>query len=262
VSAHGTAPRVAGSRAARDGRTPSAARSIPTATPDYSAAYDPDRDFDAVYTRATGRRIAAGVAPGARVLELGCASGLMTAQLAEVAGELIAVDRSGPYLERLRARRLLGVRAVLADVEDYRPVGRFDHVVAANLLHEVGDPGALLRRARGWLSPGGRIHVTLPNPRSLHRLVALEMGLIDSLDALSERGARFGTRRALDADALSELARGAGLRVRERGGILLKPLPNAQMAALDPAVLEGFERAARHLPDHCAMTYLALGSDD
>jgi trans-aconitate methyltransferase len=196
------------------------------------------------------------------VLELGCATGLMTVQLAQVAGELVAVDRSASYLERLRVRRLPGATAILADVETYEPAGRFDHVVAANLLHELGDPGALLARARGWLSPGGRIHVTLPNPRSLHRLVALEMGLIESLDQLSARGARFGTRRALDADALVELARGAGLRVRERGGILLKPLPNAQMASLDPAVLDGFERAARHLPGHCAMTYLALGADD
>jgi SAM-dependent methyltransferase len=240
----------------------SAHRSISTATLDYSADYDPDADFDAIYTRATGRRIVAGVAPGARVLELGCATGLMTAQLADVAGELVAVDRSAPYLERLHARRLLGVTVALADVETYEPTGRFDHVVAANLLHEVGEPGALLARARGWLSPGGRIHVTLPNPRSLHRIVAREMGLIASLEEPSERGARFGTRRAFDADALGELARGAGLCVREQGGILLKPLPNAQMAALDPAVLDGFERAARHLPDHCAMTYVALGSDD
>jgi 2-polyprenyl-3-methyl-5-hydroxy-6-metoxy-1,4-benzoquinol methylase len=257
VSTRATAP-----RATRDRRPASAPHSIPTATLDYSAAYDPDRDFDAIYTRATGRRIVAGIAPGARVLELGCATGLMTAQLADVAGEVIAVDRSAPYLDNLRARRLLGVTAVLADVEDYEPAGRFDHIVAANLLHEVGDPGVLLARAHGWLSPGGRIHVTLPNPRSLHRLVALEMGLIDSLDALSARGARFGTRRTLNAEALSALAAAAGLRVRECGGILLKPLPNEAMAALDPAVLEGFERAARHLPDHCAMTYVALGTDD
>lgn len=232
--------------------------SIATATLDYSAAYDPDADFDAVYTQATGRRIAAGLAPGARVLELGCATGLMTTLLAGEGRTLLCCDRSGPYLERLRARELPGVSALLADVEQLAPDERFDHVVATNLLHEVGDPEALLRRVRGWLAPGGRVHVTLPNPRSLHRIVALEMGLIDRLDARSERGARFGTRRALDGDALAALAERAGLRVAERGGIFLKPLPNDAMAALDPAVLAGFERAARHLPDHCAMSYLVL----
>lgn len=236
--------------------------SIATATLDYSAAYDPDADFDALYTRATGRRIAAALNPGERVLELGCATGLMSTLLAGANRELLCVERSAPYHQRLRARHLPGVTALLADVEEVEPEGRFDHVVATNLLHEVGDPQALLARAGGWLAPGGRVHVTLPNPRSLHRLVAYEMGLIDRLDALSERGARFGTRRALDADALAALAAAAGLRVVERGGIFLKPLPNDAMAQLDAAVLEGFERAARHLPEHCAMSYLVLARAD
>jgi 2-polyprenyl-3-methyl-5-hydroxy-6-metoxy-1,4-benzoquinol methylase len=238
------------------------AASIATATLDYSAAYDPDADFDAVYTLATGRRIAAALAPGARVLELGCATGLMTTLLAGGGRELVAVDRSAPYLQCLRARRLASVSAVLADVEQVEPPGAFDCVVATNLLHEVGEPQELLGRIRGWLAPGGRVHVTLPNPRSLHRIVAYEMGLIDRLDALSERGARFGTRRALDADALAALAGAAGLRVTERGGIFLKPLPNDAMAKLDAAVLDGFERAGRHLPEHCAMSYLVLAASD
>src|SRR5262249_13083378 len=147
-------------------------RSIATATLDYSAAYDPDADFDAVYTRATGRRIAQALAPGERVLELGCATGLMTTLLAGEGRELVAVDRSAPYLQRLRSRRLDGVTALLVDVDAFAPEERFDHVVATNLLHEVADPGALLARAGSWLAPGGRLHVTLPNPRSLHRLVA------------------------------------------------------------------------------------------
>jgi SAM-dependent methyltransferase len=236
--------------------------SIETATLDYSATYDPDRDFDSVYTLATGRRIAASLAPEERVLELGCATGLMTSQLAGDRREVLAVDRSLPYLDRLRARALDGVTAVLADVDSFDPGLDFDHVVMTSLLHEVADPTALLARARGWLAPGGRVHVTLQNPNSIHRLTAVEMGLIESAAATSERGERYGTRRMLDADSLMAIGADAGLRVRERGGIMLKPLPNAEMAALDDAVLEGFERVARHFPEHCAMTYLVLEAHD
>jgi 2-polyprenyl-3-methyl-5-hydroxy-6-metoxy-1,4-benzoquinol methylase len=236
--------------------------SIDTATIDYSASYDPDRDFDSVYTLATGRRIAASLEPRQRVLELGCATGLMTSQLAGEGRTLVAIDRSAPYLDRLGARGLTGVSAVLADVDSFEPEGRFDHVVMTSLLHEVADPTALLARARAWLAPGGRIHVTLQNPNSIHRLTAVEMGLIESAEETSERGARYGTRRMLDADALAAVAGDAGLRVRERGGILLKPLPNSAMADLDPAVIEGFERVARHFPEHCAMTYLVMEDAD
>jgi cyclopropane fatty-acyl-phospholipid synthase-like methyltransferase len=75
-----------------------------TAGADYSAIYDPDTDFDVRYTMATVRRIATRVAAGDRVLELGCATGLMTAHLADQGARVTGVDRSGPYLARARER--------------------------------------------------------------------------------------------------------------------------------------------------------------
>ncbi len=39
---------------------------------------------------------------------------------------------------------------------------------------------------------------------------------------------------------------------------MLKPLPNALMAGLPEAVIEGFIRVSDHFPDNCAMTYLVL----
>ncbi|MDO8211376.1 trans-aconitate 2-methyltransferase [Conexibacter sp. CPCC 206217] len=232
--------------------------SIGTATVDYTSVYDPDTDFDVVYTHATGRRIAATLAPGQRILELGCATGAMTAQLAGNDREIVAVDRSAPYLARLEARALPGVTMILGDIEHVRPDGSFDHILLTNVLHEVGDPTVVLRRSADWLRPGGQIHATLPNPRSLHRLIALDLRLIERIDELSERGTRFGTRRMLDADALAACAREAGLRIISRGGVLLKPLPNATMAALSPAALELMEQLADQLPEHCAMSYLTL----
>ena len=159
---------------------------------DYTSIYDPDTDFDAVYTRATGRRIAAKIRPGDRVLEPGCATGLMTAELAATGACVVAVDRSAEYLARMRERALPAVSTVCADVDtDALPAGPFEHVVATNLLHELADPGAFLLNAAAVLAPGGLIHVSLPNPTSLHRLIALDMGWIADLETISERGERF-----------------------------------------------------------------------
>lgn len=236
-------------------------RSIETATLDYSDRYDPDRDFDAVYTVATGRRIARALRPRQRILELGCATGLMTTQLAGEERAVVAVDRSPPYLDQLDGRALPAVETLLADVETVAPGEGFDHVVMTNLLHEVGDPAALIGRAAGWLAPRGRIHLTVPNPRSVHRLVAVDAGMIASLHELSERGAHLGTRQLIDADLLADAGASAGLRVAERGGVMLKPLPNAGMAQLSGAELALLERLGETLPDHCAMSYLALEHD-
>jgi 2-polyprenyl-3-methyl-5-hydroxy-6-metoxy-1,4-benzoquinol methylase len=227
---------------------------------DYTEIYDPDTDFDARFTLATGRAIAARLAPGQRVLELGCATGLMTTLLAGDDRAVVGVDRSRSYLARAAARALPGVTLVAADLTDLpADLGAFDHVVAANVLHELPDPQALLARvADRHLAPGGRVHVSLQNPRSLHRLVALEMGLIDDLCAVAARGERFGTLRLYEADELSRMVCGAGMREVARQGVFLKPLTNAAMEALPSDVLDGFERAARHLPEHGAMNLLTF----
>jgi 2-polyprenyl-3-methyl-5-hydroxy-6-metoxy-1,4-benzoquinol methylase len=227
---------------------------------DYSAIYDPDTDFDLHYTRATGERIVRWLRPGDHVLELGCATGAMTALLAGDGRTVAAVDRAEEYLARGRERGLPGVQWLAGDLEAELPVsGAFEHVVLANVLHELDDPAALLRRVAGaHLEPDGLIHVSLQNPHSLHRLVALEMGLIDDLEAVAATGQRYATRRLFSLEALDALAASADLEITHREGVMLKPLPNDAMAALDPAVLAGFVAAGRHLPDHCAMNLLTL----
>lgn len=233
-----------------------------TAGADYSAIYDPDTDFDARYTMATVRRIAESVTPGDRVLELGCATGLMTAHLADLGARVTGVDRSGAYLDRARVRvgeRAAFVEAGLAEPgwEDLTGDG-FDHVLLCNLVHELPDPADVLTRAARLLGPHGLVHLSLQNPDSIHRLVAAEMGLIDDVREVSERGERFGTLGLWGMDDLARLAREASLGIVAWEGVMLKPLPNAMMAGLPPDVLDGFERAARHLPAHCAINLLVL----
>lgn len=221
----------------------------------YAGTYDPDTDFDALYTRATARRVTAHVRPGDRVLEAGCATGLMTAALVEAGARVTAVDRSPEYLERLHARALPGVVTLCRDLDAHPlPSGPFDHVVATNLLHELSDPAAFLARVGETLGPRGVAHVTVPNPGSLHRLVALEMGLLDDLDGLSDRARRFDTLRMLDAETLRGLAAGAGLTLLAREGVVCKPLPNDLMAALPAEVLDGLDRVSWRVPELCAMT--------
>lgn len=227
----------------------------------YADTYDPDTDFDRHYTLATAARIRERIDPGSTLLELGCATGLMTSALADATVMTIAIDHSIEYLERARERELPGVRFLLEDLDALSIEGRFDHVLATNVLHELRDPRAFLSACRDRLAPGGSIHLTLQNPNSIHRLCALELGLIDSPKEVSERGLRWGTRTLWEAEELSELAGAAGLRTVAREGIMLKPLPNAQMAELGEAQIEGFMRVARHFPEHCAINYLVLACD-
>jgi 2-polyprenyl-3-methyl-5-hydroxy-6-metoxy-1,4-benzoquinol methylase len=137
--------------------------------------------------------------------------------------------------------------------------GDFDHVLATNVLGDLLDPVRFLRAARERLAAEGLLHLTVPNPHSIHRLCALELGLIGSLTEISDRGEQWGTRAMWTAEELERLVSQAGLATVAKEGIMLKPLPNAMMAELPDTVIEGFIRASRQLPDNCAMTYLVLG---
>jgi SAM-dependent methyltransferase len=104
---------------------------------------------------------------GRRWLELGAGEGAFTLALADVlgtGGEIVAVDRDAGALRRLGAeigRRFPGttLTTVVGDFRDALPDGPFDGVLAANSLHFVADPLAVVLRARATLRPGGRLIV-------------------------------------------------------------------------------------------------------
>src|SRR3546814_13750248 len=104
--------------------------------------------------------------------------------------------------------------------------GQFDHVVETNLAQEVREPSALMAVVAAHLRPGGLAHLTVPNPRSLHRLVGVEMGLLEDQRGLGERSNGLETLRTLEADDTARVAASVGLRRVHRSGVRVKPRPN------------------------------------
>lgn len=225
---------------------------------DYSFTYDPDLDFDNVYTRATAAAVTRWLEAGQQVLELGSATGLMTSILVQTGVTVVGVERSERYIATAASRGLRGVTFVQGDVEVYEDGRLYQHVVATNLIHELPDPGRFFARCRDRLAPGGLLHLSLQNPHSIHRLAALESGLISDLHEISARGEKYATRQLFDAEQLVSIGEATGLACVHREGVMLKPLPNDLMARLPDHVLAGFAAVARHFPVHCAMNYLVF----
>jgi SAM-dependent methyltransferase len=97
-----------------------------------------------------------------RVLDLGCATGALGAGLDAT---VVGIERD-PDFAASAARRL--DRVLVADLEsvDFARLGRFDCVVAADVLEHLADPWGVLRRAvADALEPGGTVVVSLPNVR-------------------------------------------------------------------------------------------------
>ncbi len=99
------------------------------------------------------------VAPGPW-LDVGCSTGALLAALLEAGLEAEGIELSSEAVAQARAR---GLAATCASADTFEPTRRYACVTAFDLVEHLIDPGAFLSRLRGWLVPGGRLVITVPD---------------------------------------------------------------------------------------------------
>ncbi|MFI8911504.1 methyltransferase domain-containing protein [Streptomyces sp. NPDC053513] len=143
-------------RSGRDTSDTPAAPSGPDHGPSLLAVLDAvDRVPGAAALRARSYELL-GVAPGVRLLDVGCGGGLAVTEAGALGAFAAGVDRDEEMIAAAR-RRHPGRAFAVADAtalphED----GAWDAYRADKVLHELPDPGAALAEARRVLAPGGR----------------------------------------------------------------------------------------------------------
>jgi len=134
---------------------------------------------------------AARLPANARALDLGCAVGRATFELARHCGEVIGIDFSRRFIEAADTLRAAGeieylradegalttprlavvppeidrarVHFETGDATDLRDhLGAFDVVLMANLIDRLSDPRRCLARLPGLVNPGGQLIITSP----------------------------------------------------------------------------------------------------
>jgi trans-aconitate 2-methyltransferase len=103
-------------------------------------------------------------APGARVVDLGCGTGELTAGLVErwQPAELIGLDSSPAMLAETEPRARGPLRFVAGDLTEPGLDGTFDVVLANASLQWVPDHPGVLARWTDLLAPGGQLAVQVP----------------------------------------------------------------------------------------------------
>jgi 2-polyprenyl-3-methyl-5-hydroxy-6-metoxy-1,4-benzoquinol methylase len=208
---------------------------------------DPGRQVDRQFQAWTADRLIEWVA-GSEVLELGFGDAQWTERLLDRFGHSHVVDASESLLELARDKYGDRIHTYASLFEDFCPEQRFDTVVASFVLEHVEDPVAVLARAAGWLAPGGRVLVAVPHADSLHRRLAVAMGLQARTDELGAMDRRIGHRRVYTITAMEADIEAAGLKVQRRRGLLLKPLPQGMLSGFTGLMLEGFMKLGDELP--------------
>jgi SAM-dependent methyltransferase len=110
-----------------------------------------------------------GVSPGARILELGCGSGAVTAALSSRGYELTGIDG---HIDLLRCAALRAPNAAFFAHDLSQGLGpvksqTFDSVAFFDVIEHLDDPAEALRTASEVLTPGGLIVGTVPAQMSL-----------------------------------------------------------------------------------------------
>jgi 2-polyprenyl-3-methyl-5-hydroxy-6-metoxy-1,4-benzoquinol methylase len=199
---------------------------------------------------------------GPKALQMGCFHGDLTVNLAAAYRDLTVVDAAESFLERTRERVPVRVRFARSLFERWRPAERFDAIFLVHTLEHVIDPVTVLARAGEWLAEGGRLFVVVPNGSAASRQIAVKMGVIPELGALTRSDVQHGHRRTYFMDTLERDVRGAGLRAIATGGVFFKPLANFQLDALagtalvTEAYMEGCYELGKRYPDLCASVFV------
>lgn len=171
--------------------------------------------------------------------------------------KLVIFEPSAKFSEAASEHAVEGVSIIndeLKDayVADYNK--SFDLIVVSSLLHELESPSSLLDCAKNLLVEGGVIHINVPNARSMHRLLALRMGLIDQLEERSDRQIRFQQHHTFSIASLGELVTSLGLEIISSESFFIKPFTHGQMQGLldsgllTQEMLDGFYLLGDDLP--------------
>ena len=217
-------------------------------------------DFDDVVRRYALKTFEPFLAEGP-VLEMGCHEGGMTRRLVDRFSDVTVVDAAQSALEVAAKHLPKTVKLVHGTFEDVDLPSRFQSIFIINVLEHVDDAITVLRCARQWLAPNGRIFMLVPNANAPSRQIAVAMGLITHHEAVTEAEYKNGHRRTYALDTRRRDLRQACLTIEQSGGVVFKGLANYQMdKAFSDGIIteryyEGCYEVGKTYPDLCASLY-------
>ena len=185
---------------------------------------------------------------GPEILEMGAGDDQWTQRVIEQFGHSHLLDGSQTLIRAAEKKYGVKLTAYHSLFEEFKPQKQFDTIISSLVLEHVANPTAVLRAASTWLKPDGRITVIVPHADSLHRRLAVAMGLLRRTSGLGPSDIQLGHRWVFTIPQIEAAIAGAGLHIRRKRGLLSKPLPQAMMTGFSDALLEGLMKLGSELP--------------
>ena len=167
------------------------------------------------------------------ILELGLGHGVTTNAFDRKFARHVVVDASSAVIENFR-KLYPGCGAEIHEClfEQFETTAKFDLVVFGYILEHVDDPVRIMKHFKRFLSPSGRMFITVPNAAVLNRRLGKLAGLLADICEMSDHDRLLGHQRYYTVETLSYDIKAAGLNMQRLEGIYLKPLSTNQMKSL------------------------------
>ena len=197
-----------------------------------------------------------------RVVEIGCGAELLYKYWLDSGTDAecwIIVEPSVQFADHARNSNLPNLHVVENYFEDATDTVKdllADHpdmVICSCLLHEVPSAIGLLAAIQSIMGEQTILHVNVPNSESVHRRLAMSMGLINHTKEMSTRNTTLMQNRVYDLANLKADIASAGMKIQAQGGFFIKPFTHAQMEQINPIigtrVLDGLYQLGKEIPE-------------
>jgi len=197
------------------------------------------------------------------ILNLGLGNGLISSQLENIVKSQVVVEGSKKIMEffSFESEKTIFIESYF---ENYNSDKKFDVILANHVLEHVDNPIELMKeKFHEWLSDDGVVFITVPNAKSIHRLVGKQMGMINSEYDLNNSDIKAGHQRVYDIDLLKSHIKKANLKIVELGGYNIKMVSLLQMQEWSQELLDAiFEVSKKIPPELCANIWAKVKKND
>jgi len=144
-----------------------------------ASLYDEKHSF--VWKMAAGLLYLLEAKPNEQILDIGCGTGHLTAQIAATGARVTGIDRSPEMIEQARAA-YPAITFELMDARELSFPDKFDAVFSNAVLHWITDPEPPVAAISSMLKPGGRFVAEFGGKRNIEKLMSALRRAWHSLD--------------------------------------------------------------------------------
>ncbi len=195
---------------------------------------------------------------GPKVLEVGVGNADLTNWMSgDGSFDIVSIDGSKTVLDSA-ARKISHperVKFIHTLFEEFDSDIMFDDILVTNSLEHVDYPVGLLQHMVQFLKTSGRLHITVPNAMSIHRMLGKEMGMLERETSLNSYDIEVGHQRVYTIGRLKFDVYLADLIITSQDGIMLKPLSDSYMSSYNKELMEGLASVGHRLPGLAAEIY-------